>query len=367
MSQTSSTVAVLSTSLETCPEDPFVAYRRHDPPFTIVEVIKTAILSVTLLPIRLVIFTFVAVTSYIGTSLLCIGQDAQTTTEPMSLRRRRLMKALTWYAGAGGCLAFGLWIRVSNTRSIECPIIVVNHLSYIDVLVLMKLYQPSFVAKNSIQYVPLIGAIAKCMQCMFLLAPRSNEEACATPATGLTQSIVCRAQLNDMPPLVVFPEGTTTNGRELVRFRTGVFRCKQSIQPIALRYPYKHFSLTWETIPLITHVWRLMTQFVNYVEVMPLDKYTPSMEECANAYLYADNLQSTIAAVLQCGCSTTTSREHKMVYHDSVMKIISEDEALAKSAYLTRLEEIRREEGMDQVATSQAVVHKSYGSMRVSV
>ncbi|KNC71002.1 hypothetical protein SARC_16467, partial [Sphaeroforma arctica JP610] len=27
------------------------------------------------------------------------------------------------------------------------PLIVANHLSYIDVLVLMKLYQPSFVAK----------------------------------------------------------------------------------------------------------------------------------------------------------------------------------------------------------------------------
>ena len=37
------------------------------------------------------------------------------------------------------------------------------------------------------------------------------------------------------PQLLIFPEGTTTNGQALVRFRTGAFSTGHSIQPLCIR------------------------------------------------------------------------------------------------------------------------------------
>jgi lysophosphatidylcholine acyltransferase / lyso-PAF acetyltransferase len=37
-------------------------------------------------------------------------------------------------------------------------------------------------------------------------------------------------------PILLFPEGTTTNGRYLLRFRTGGFIAGVPVQPIILRY-----------------------------------------------------------------------------------------------------------------------------------
>ena len=37
-------------------------------------------------------------------------------------------------------------------------------------------------------------------------------------------------------PLLLFPEGTTTNGRFLLPFKTGAFLAGQPLQPVVLRY-----------------------------------------------------------------------------------------------------------------------------------
>ncbi|KNC81887.1 hypothetical protein SARC_05818 [Sphaeroforma arctica JP610] len=233
--------------------DPFVAYRRQDTPYTVLEVMKTTLTSLSLFPVRLGIFSFVAVTSCLAATILTAGVDpGNPMAEPLSPIRRRLMRFVCWYAGAGGCLAFGIYVNTTKT---------------------VKL---------------------------------------------------------DLPPLVIFPEGTTTNGVEMVSFRTGVFRCKAPVTPVCLRYPNKHYSLSWETVPITTHVWRLMTQFVNFVEVIPLDEYKPSQEELADAYLYADNVQKMMAEVMECGYSTTTTREHKVAYHDSILGNLTYDQALAR-------------------------------------
>jgi hypothetical protein len=39
-----------------------------------------------------------------------------------------------------------------------------------------------------------------------------------------------------LPPLVIFPEGCTTNMRYLIEFKKGAFKGLNSIQPIALQY-----------------------------------------------------------------------------------------------------------------------------------
>lgn len=37
-------------------------------------------------------------------------------------------------------------------------------------------------------------------------------------------------------PLIIFPEGTTTNGEHMLKFKKGAFVSEKRIQPLVLRY-----------------------------------------------------------------------------------------------------------------------------------
>jgi len=102
-----------------------------------------------------------------------------------------------------------------------------------------------------------------------------------------------------LPPVVVFPEGTTSNGKQLITFHTGAFLSGEPVQPVIFRYPHKHFSPSWESISAIRHLFRLMTQISNYLEITILPLYMPSEEEKRNPELYAKNVRKVMADALK--------------------------------------------------------------------
>ncbi|XP_047954973.1 lysophospholipid acyltransferase LPEAT1-like isoform X4 [Salvia hispanica] len=97
------------------------------------------------------------------------------------------------------------------------------------------------------------------------------------------------------PRMIIFPEGTTTNGDYLLPFKTGVFLAKAPVQPVILRYPYRRFSPAWDSISGARHVILLLSQFVNYIEVKRLPVYHPSEQEIENPKLYAENVRKLMA------------------------------------------------------------------------
>ena len=60
---------------------------------------------------------------------------------------------------------------------------------------------------------------------------RDNEEAKSETKDVLRQ----RSSEPGWPQLLIFPEGTTTNGSQLVIFRTGAFAAGQPVQPVTLQ------------------------------------------------------------------------------------------------------------------------------------
>ncbi len=77
-----------------------------------------------------------------------------------------------------------------------------------------------------------------------------------------------RAIDNKWPHVMLFPEGTTTNGQAIISFKTGAFSPGLPVQPMIVRYPHKHVNPCWadQGGPLVV-LFHLMTQFVNYMEV----------------------------------------------------------------------------------------------------
>ncbi|KAL2611288.1 hypothetical protein R1flu_022980 [Riccia fluitans] len=168
--------------------------------------------------------------------------------------------------------------------------IVSNHISYIDILYHMSASFPSFVAKRSVAKLPLIGLISKCMGCIYV-----QRESKSTDFKGVSGIVIERTRAAHenpaAPMLLLFPEGTTTNGDYLLPFKTGAFLAEAPVQPVILKYPFKRFSPAWESITGVRHLLLLLSQFVNHLEVVRLPVYYPTTKECSDPKTYANNVR----------------------------------------------------------------------------
>ena len=111
-------------------------------------------------------------------------------------------------------------------------LIVANHISWMDILLIRQLLPGHFIAKEEIALWPVIGPGARRAGTFFI----SRNKLSSLYAT-LRQ--VCRS-LERGQSVVLFPEGTTTTGENLLPFRSGLFesalRTGVPVLPVALRY-----------------------------------------------------------------------------------------------------------------------------------
>ncbi|KAL3514610.1 hypothetical protein ACH5RR_027327 [Cinchona calisaya] len=101
-------------------------------------------------------------------------------------------------------------------------------------------------------------------------------------------------QDKNAPMMMLFPEGTTTNGDFLLPFKIGAFLSKAPVLPVVLRYPYRRLSPAWDSLSGARHVFFLLCQFVNYVEVTKLPVYYPTQQQ-DDPKLYAENVGRLMA------------------------------------------------------------------------
>ncbi|VAH06555.1 unnamed protein product [Triticum turgidum subsp. durum] len=184
---------------------------------------------------------------------------------------------------------------LGHSELLERPgAIVSNHVSYVDILYHMSSSLPSFVAKRSVARLPLVGLISKCIGCIFV--QRESKTSDFKGVSGAVTERIQRAhQQKNSPMMLLFPEGTTTNGDYLLPFKTGAFLARAPVQPVILRYPYKRFSPAWDSMDGARHVFLLLCQFVNHLEVVHLPVYYPSEQEKDDPKLYADNVRKLMA------------------------------------------------------------------------
>jgi len=103
-----------------------------------------------------------------------------------------------------------------------------------DILVTIAYFFPSFVSKISVKSYPGVGSIAKAIDCVFLERAGTKEEKIA-----VGQAIEKRQAENekgDRSPILIFPEGATTNNKSVINFKRGPFNGLSSVQPLGLKY-----------------------------------------------------------------------------------------------------------------------------------
>ncbi|KAL7158593.1 hypothetical protein ABFS83_02G154600 [Erythranthe nasuta] len=242
--------------------------------------------------VRLVLFGLCLLVGYVATRLASYGwKDRQN---PMPKWRCRLMW-VTRICSRAILFSFGYhWIKRKGkpARREVAPIVVSNHVSYIDPIFFFYELFPTIVSSESHDSMPFVGTIIRAMQVIYVdrFSRSSRKHA--------VNEIKRKASCNRFPRVLLFPEGTTTNGRSLISFQLGAFIPGYPVQPVIVRYPHVHFDQSWGNISIAKLMFRMFTQFHNFMEVEYLPLVSPHENRKENAVHFAERTGHTIASAL---------------------------------------------------------------------
>ncbi|MDO9106395.1 MAG: lysophospholipid acyltransferase family protein [Methylovulum sp.] len=115
----------------------------------------------------------------------------------------------------------------------EQPAIVVsNHISWLDIIVIGQYLPAYFVAKSDILSWPVIGYLSRQAGTIFIR--RGDKKHILATAEKMVWL------LKQNSNIIAFPEGTTTKGDEVLGFHASLFQpallTKSTIQPVAIQY-----------------------------------------------------------------------------------------------------------------------------------
>ncbi|GMH03384.1 hypothetical protein Nepgr_005223 [Nepenthes gracilis] len=324
---TNSAIAATAAELEEM-EKKYAAYIRRDVygtmgrgPLPLTEKVLLGLAFVTVLPMRIASALSILFVYYLICRVCTLfsppnrGEDQQEDYAHMGGWRREVIVRSGRFLSRFMLFVLGFyWIlesyrdlnyvdksttkseKIDQAEEHERPgAIISNHVSYLDILYHMSSSFPSFVAKRSVAKLPMVGLISKCLGCVYV--QRESKSSDFKGVSGVVTERIKEAHESEHAPvMMLFPEGTTTNGDFLLPFKTGAFLAKAPVLPVVLRYPYQRFSPAWDSISGFRHVIYLLCQFANYMEVKRLPVYYPSKEEKDDPKLYANNVRISMAS-----------------------------------------------------------------------
>ena len=148
-------------------------------------------------------------------------------------RARGRFRARLFRATCGGLLALlRAEVRVSGPLPEPPFLLVTNHLSYVDVLVLASRLPARFVAKAEVRRWPLLGPICRGFGTIFI--DRADRRDIPRVLAEIEQALA-RGE-----GVILFPEGTSSSGESLLPFRSPLLalpaRRGLPVHAAALRY-----------------------------------------------------------------------------------------------------------------------------------
>ena len=139
---------------------------------------------------------------------------------------------------------FGMKTKIKKGKlaNIKNLLLVCNHNSYLDVFGLGSLLKINFVAKGDVKKWPLFGTIASLGNTVYISRDRMK--------AGSQVDFMEKELEKRNNPLLVFPEGTSTDGNEVLPFKSSLFAMFEkhigkkndnqiTIQPISIAYTHQ--------------------------------------------------------------------------------------------------------------------------------
>ena len=153
---------------------------------------------------------------------------------PRSSREQKMMLMRDWSAHVLNVMNIRLTIALATSTSCAntTHLLVANHVSWLDVLVIQSMQPRVFVAKSEVSHWPLVGYLAKA--CGVIFVDRSSPSSAKKMVEDVTIA------LQHGYSVAGFPEGTSSEGHEVSLFHANLFEAAIhrdiGVLPMALRY-----------------------------------------------------------------------------------------------------------------------------------
>jgi len=256
-----------------------------------------------LIPIRMLI----ALGTVISASLCGVVAKAiigeKALKEPLKSPFHKLLQGIVRLHTRVLLFSFGfVWIkRIGRIApKTEAGIVVANHRGLFEALYLLS-NDCCMLSARSNRF-PVLCHAMDVLQ--FMWVSRSDPDSRAKTVEMIAE----RSDLSrGWSQVMLFPEGTTTNGRALVQFRRGAFNPGVPVQPVAFKFPNDEldvdpswvFGVHGAMSGIFTIMIRLMASWYNPLTVTFLKVHVPSAEEKKDSLLFANNVRKEIANALE--------------------------------------------------------------------
>lgn len=152
------------------------------------------------------------------------------TLFPLCSDFRRLRLRQAWSRALLGAL--GIDLEADLTHAVPGALLIANHVSWVDILVVNAAIPVAFVAKEEVRRWPLIGWLAAMNDTVFL---RRGSRGHAKIINGQVAGLLAQGK-----HVAVFPEGTTTDGCSLLHFHAALIQpalaAGRPVLPAAISY-----------------------------------------------------------------------------------------------------------------------------------
>jgi 1-acyl-sn-glycerol-3-phosphate acyltransferase len=126
----------------------------------------------------------------------------------------------------------GLKVRCIGERPNQACLIAANHVSWLDIPILSAALPVSFIAKQEVAGWGIFGSLARLQRSVFINRDRRH-------TTGESRDEI-QERLKAGDTLVLFAEGTSTDGNRVLQFRSAFFASAETdgliVQPVTIAY-----------------------------------------------------------------------------------------------------------------------------------
>ena len=170
---------------------------------------------------------------------------------------------------------FGLKLKVIGKQSYNSTIFVSNHISWTDILVIQSVLDIIFVAKSDVKKMPGLGFLAGIANTVFIDR---------NPQKISKDSLILKKKIEKGELICFFPEGTSTDGLRVLKFKSGFFQLLfdgiynqnkyiKKVQPLSIYYKVynkklsKDFYGWWGSMSIISHITKILCLSSGSVEL----------------------------------------------------------------------------------------------------
>ena len=211
-------------------------------------------------------------------------------------------------------------------------LIISNHTGFYDIIMNMAIHKCGFLSKEETKDIFLVGTISKGLNCLFV--KRENKEDRERIFVELEKRQRDFYEGKILTPICLFPEGTTTNGKYILKFKRGAFYNLLPIKPqIILLGNNLNYSVAIGVGSAVLNYFRSLCYFGSTINLceLPVIKPTEYMFEKYASLgdekweIFAEVSRKIMCEIGGLTPSDKTFRDSKR-YENSLCKGVYEDE-----------------------------------------